>query len=801
MKNINLERETKMYQFILFIALAANSIGTLQSNTHRAQHVVTHVFGEHGTQSKQTHRDEIHELILHLLKSSDYEKITIAQHAARRITLEQKEVEQRLAQDPQNAPAYQYSLFLLKSQIAHLNNYQTTARKTLSWRNYLTGIFVQWYNWAQAHLYTLLGKPHIFTYTQIAERLDFYAHFEREHILHDYTKTLYLLSSYKTHPLPKLMMFWSDEQKKNALISRSKQFNKPVKVQGEAALIEGVEVADQILMDAAEIALTESTQVAAEEAAQALVNPAALVEQAAETFEETLGSSVSQVEESLLADLEGSAEKDLAATESESTENSGAGKKKEPSSKRSERRKARAQERAKVATEEQSALENPETSTVKKGWIKTKQFVRAGLAKAGISSALDFVEDFVTGPVNDWYKAHIYDTFIGPMEKNLLKETLDAFPHWIRPALDIGLQMNLMQGGNMVIYWENKDDAKFFKTQAEKNTKLSNLSSVVSNTLKAQKAKKLNLARTTFSQQMSSLGNTGYQKLSEQLDAERAYRDHLFFTTKSQRSFVVKNDALSIDQQFTTSLMLTPDTMKLKEGQVVNGWRNIFRQGNWIFSPELNSFMQTELVAIQGQLPTDQATKALYNSIFKEFYPTADYQIVVECTITEISYPCIVGVIFNNARWISGVPDRFHQHRFIGAFGNNGSLYGVLAESKNSTDKSATLEWPALQILSNPDQFIRPETKLSGVTPLTLTFTITTKPTKASCVVQTKTQNTPVTLEQKNLLPSTFIMHGIGFMAAGCKAQFAVREPKELTYLPAECEDLKKFLSPERQGA
>jgi hypothetical protein len=241
---------------------------------------------------------------------------------------------------------------------------------------------------------------------------------------------------------------------------------------------------------------------------------------------------------------------------------------------------------------------------------------------------------------------------------------------------------------------------------------------------------------------MSTLGNTGYQKLSEQLDAERAYRDHLFFTTKSQRSFVVKNDALSIDQQFTTSLMLTPDTMKLKEGQVVNGWRNIFRQGNWIFSPESNSFMQTELVTIQGQLPTDQATKALYNSIFKEFYPIADYQIVVECTITEISYPCIVGVVFNNARWISGVPDRFHQHRFVGAFGNNGSLYGVLAESKNSTDKSATLEWPALQILSKPDQFMRAETKLSAATPLTLTFTITTKPTQASCVVQTKTQNT-----------------------------------------------------------
>ena len=803
MKNFTaLQKQTKLYHLVIFVSLGLMATKTIESNSHRAQHLIKQVFGEHGTQTKQSHQDEIHELIIQLSTCSDYQKIVIAKKAARRIELERKEVVQQLIKDPQNEPAYQYKLFLLNSQISHLDEYRNTELKTIPLKQKLRGMFSEWYNWIITKLYRLFKKHYLASTTDIAERLDFYAHFEREHILHDYTKTLYLLASYKTHPLPKLMMFWSNEQRKKSLISRSREFNKPTKVQGEIAIAEeiGIEAADQALMTAADITLAESTQVAAERAAQALLNPTNLIEAATETFEETLGSTASQIEESLLVDVETSIEKEAAVNEGEATESSAADKKKDVSTKRSARRQARAQERAKVATEEQSALENPQTSTAKKGWIKTKQFIRAGLQKAGITSTLDFVEDFVTGPVNDWYKAHVYDTFIGPMEKNALKETLDAFPHWVRPALDIGLQMNIMQGGNIVTYWENKDDAEFFKTLAEKNAKLSNLSSVISNTLKAQKAQKLNLARSTFGQKMTDLNGSSYQQMSEQLDAERAYRDNAFFSTKPQRSFMVKSDAMTIDQQFTNALMLTPDTVNLKKEQTLNGWRNIFKQGNWVFSPSLNSFVQTDIIALQGQSPTDLATKALYNSIFKEFYPSSAYKIVVECSITEISYPCVVGVIFNNARWISGVPDRFHQHRFAGIFAKDNSLYGVLAESKNSTDKPSKFEWPALQLVNKPEQFIKPENKISGTTPLTLTFTITTSTTEASCTIQTRPEDKGIVLVEKNLLPSTFTMHGIGFMAAGCKAQFTVKEPKELTYSQAECEALKKFLSSEKQG-
>jgi|GEM_PF-3241675 len=784
---------------ILAIILMQSCLSAQPVHKARSTHIAHGIFGEYGTRSKKSHTDIIEELVHALLNASDYQKMLIADHAAERIGLERTTTQHALTKDPLNSPAYKHSLFILNGQISHLQKYSQSLRQSVSLSIKIQEIFIYWYEMVRAKITFFAEKTEESFVEKVAQDLDFYAYFEREHILTDYTKTLYLLSGYKTHPLPSILKFWDNPEQQNALLCRVKKYAQPVRIQAEVLIEEIAATAiDEVAMSVADIAITEEVDAVTEEIVATISNPKTILEDTAKALQEDLGD-VTQIEDELLEGLDDEA----LSTEETSAEKSEP--KKDSKTRREDRKAARSEKRAEIAAKEEVVLNNPETSIAKKGLIKVRQFIRSVMQQSGSTAASDALEDYVSGPISDSYKTHVYDTILKPFEKNILKETLDAFPHWIRPALDIGLQMNIMQGGGMIAYWESQEDAKLFKKLADKNAKLTNLNTVVQSTLKAEKAKKLNLAYKTFSETMQQLTVTTYANISDRLNAERIYRDHAFANIKPKQYFTVQtNDAstssensMTIDQRFALSLMLTPND------RTTSAWHNIFRQGNWLFTPENKSFTQTELVSLVGSEAKIQATNALYNSIFKEYYPsqTGPYSITVECTVTEYTEPCLIGVIFNNARWISGVPDRYHQHRFAGLYGTNGALYKVLEESLTTPEgqqkaDTPNTQWPAYRIFSNPSTYTSLESKITALKqPFIFRLEITTAATEASSTFTFDKTIPPQKITKGNLSPAVFALHGIGFIATGCSAQFKIIEPKELMYTEAQLEAFKKVIS------
>jgi len=775
----------------------------------QASHLTDKVFGKHGTQSKNSHRQEIELLIHDLLKATESQRVCIAKRVLHFLDRDIKGIQQALTNDPLNKSAYNHSFFILQAQKQHFKDYIKESSGAIPWYKRLwekieACTYYVCENVADKKCQTFVEK--------VALTLDFYLNFEREHILTDYTKTLHLFAGHGAHSLPPILTMWQDPRLRTQLLRRIKKNHsslRPQAAEGVDALIgvagdELMGLTEGVTEEMVETALAQTTAIA-EEAVKD-VSADGVASAAEDTLEKTVGTSEEKVAEEFghdaLEDTEALEMGDEAAASKGTEEGEGTEKKQ---SNREKRRADRNAKREALEAEESADLKDASTSKIKKAWIMAKQFKRTLVKKIGLRSALDFTEDYITGPVNDLYKKYIYDTFLSKVEDNALKKGLDALPHWLRGAVDITIQMNIIMGGGLVVTWANMDDAKVYKKYAKANTAIGALNAQFKTEITQQTAKKKQLDVDTFGKTVDTISDertaliethTAEQMYIQKASIDQAPKSSYTLTVQDEKRTGTTESPLVTDQRFTLAKMLTP------EG--VSNWYNVFRSGNWVFMPELNGLYQTQLVKLTGKNAKTQAAEALYNSVFTEYIPSTanSYTITADCTLISYAEPFFFGIIFNNARWISGVPDRYQQHRFVGLYGNNGKICIVLDESTNSTDQERSggapgTQWPAYKALQHPEKYMI-QTKLMSVpkTPATFTVSITTTPTKVSATISSSLQGASkkdITKDGLNLPVYSF--HGIGFMSAGCVAQFKLTAPKELTYSSAQIDKFKRLVS------
>lgn len=729
---------------------------------HRATYLTNAIFGQYGTQSKISHQEAIEEGIHNILRAAtNYEKKAIADKTAQLLEHHIQE-RQALLQNNTQEPLIEHSIFILKAQKGYLEEY---AEKLSMQQKSFTDYYQKLKNKA-LHVWStlkrLLGLTTEQTFIEkTALDLDFYCYFEVEHIFTDYHKTLMLFAQQKQHTLPEILLFWTHPLMQQEILKRVRKIDTPAKIQAEA-VAEIAEAAEDALMVGGDI--TEKAAIELELASNQAAEQVAAKLTPAEILED--------ISEGLKGETEAFAQDAPKPGE-------------EPAQTRTQERQAqRAQERAEAAQKNQEMLDDPKVSKIKKGYIKTKIALNAVLEKTGVQKGLDWIADNITGPISDAYKKYIYERIFEPLEDNALHSMLEELPEWLRGIVDIGLQMGLMMGGGLVTSWVSEADQKIYMQYAQLQTQMTAINTKIITQFAQQKA----LLMKNSSEVLNTIINLINQTRSNQIQettAQILYLNQSVISTPPPSAFVIKptaqnptEDALQIDERFARAVMTTPN--------LKSSWRNIFRSGNWQYMTDLKLFYQTQLVKITGDNKAQQASNCLYNSITTEYYPpvTDAYDIVIECTLISYDSNCLVGIIFNNARWISGVPDTLNQHRFMGLYGTNNNLYAVLEESSPSADKNnqSTLS-PAYKILTNPNNYTQ-KNIAQLATPTKLTFAINTSANRVTGTINQATQGTSTTIaqfERTDLQSPLFKYHGLGFIAAGCIAQFKVIKPQELT--------------------
>lgn len=244
-------------------------------------------------------------------------------------------------------------------------------------------------------------------------------------------------------------------------------------------------------------------------------------------------------------------------------------------------------------------------------------------------------------------------------------------------------------------------------------------------------------------------------------------------------------DPITLDQLFEHSVMLTPASSY--------NWYNVFQYGDWEYNPAKDSFIQNEMVQFYPQSDPSNPEYSQNNSIFCE-YVTGEksYDINVQCTLYQVSFPFFVGIMFNKARWISGDPERLRQCRLFGLYGSsdgNNTISLYLSENvTQGTGANLQMSSPMKQITSSAIQPLLqlPDTTTQDLVKgksVTFNFNIKTEPTKVSYKIWDNSQRKPGGFKYASQLnPLLFLYGGIGFIASGCRAEFNITNPKKLKF-------------------
>ncbi len=364
----------------------------------------------------------------------------------------------------------------------------------------------------------------------------------------------------------------------------------------------------------------------------------------------------------------------------------------------------------------------------------------------------------------------------------------------------IALQSYIMAGGGMYTQWiDEQDQLEYKKLSDEQNQIRSDFELYLHNIKTAQETitKKI---LNGFQQGMKDIG-ADYKKANKEQEDEQVY---LFKSINLDYPIVraLNLPPIPFDQIFAASIMSTPARHR---------WYNMYQYGDWEFDAKRNSFWQNGLVlfGIPFWQATDKTDQSLIsdpsqNSIFTEYISNdASYDIVVECTLVNAQYPFFVGLLFNRARWISADPERIWQYRLVGLYGtqlkpddpNTRTINLCFAQQILATvNKQENIISPLQQITTSNKslfQLSAADAKTLIKDSLTYRFEINVAPTNVTITLLSKDGTKLYSNTLNNLDPYLAIFNGIGFMAAGCQAEFKIIKPEQLVYTAAEC---KEFL-------
>lgn len=258
---------------------------------------------------------------------------------------------------------------------------------------------------------------------------------------------------------------------------------------------------------------------------------------------------------------------------------------------------------------------------------------------------------------------------------------------------------------------------------------------------------------------------------------------------------------IEFDQLFTLGTMLTP------QGCI---WKNPFSVGDWEYEKENDSFWQYQIEPIfisstdSSDTTNQSSLQAENNSIFTEYYTSqATYTIAGTITLYNVSAPFFTGIIFNKSRWISGDFEAIRKCRMMGIYGQQNGEIGIYFAQQYTMNeaqlKSAGLtdpiQTPLQQIIN---QRVKPQITLPkdtcatlAQTPVIINFEITNSARKVDLKISIN-NNPAMTASIKNLDPSIYMYHGIGYICPGAIAQFQLTQPTDLIFTQAALTNYKE---------
>jgi hypothetical protein len=407
------------------------------------------------------------------------------------------------------------------------------------------------------------------------------------------------------------------------------------------------------------------------------------------------------------------------------------------------------------------------------------------------------------------------------LQEKIIKRSRRVTPVEVQFAealISFALQGLVMGGGEFSMQMYGKENQDLFKQYQKKQTDIRNdFDNFQKNLQKDQKDITQNLI-AAFGEKQNEL-NKQYNELDKNLREELVYLNQSINLDQPIQHFLTP-DFLIFDKYFATSSMYTP--------RPARPWYNPFNSflaADWEFDSGSNSFWQNALVAMPEKLywKQPQEEKQLFtqdpslHSIFTEYVTKkSSYEIEIECTLINCTYPFFVGIIFNRGRWISGDPERLWWYRLCGLYGTE-QIAGdpksrtislrfaqqILSFSSDKKEEKETIISPLEQIIDGKNQQLNyslspQDTAFLAHNPLKLVFTISTQPNAVSCVLKKKEENGSLTLlyngSVSRLDPYIYRYHGIGFMAIGCQAEFKIKKPEDLVYTDQELKDFREVL-------
>jgi hypothetical protein len=218
--------------FVLEIAAQSN---LPQQFNSKIKDIMTLIYGSVGIHATPLEHNKI-ELLLHdLYAASSCQLYTIAHLVIKELQEEkQKTVEQIEQKNEENEVVSQkqfFARFSLDEQIKYLENYRKKVYENFSILEWLQCIFEQHFNKLLGWLKLSFKEESPSWEESVADRIVDYIHFEREHILFDYTNLLTFFIGIKKNPLPTIINFWSDKNLQQKLALRARTITPEVKVQ------------------------------------------------------------------------------------------------------------------------------------------------------------------------------------------------------------------------------------------------------------------------------------------------------------------------------------------------------------------------------------------------------------------------------------------------------------------------------------------------------------------------------------------------------------------------------------------
>lgn len=374
------------------------------------------------------------------------------------------------------------------------------------------------------------------------------------------------------------------------------------------------------------------------------------------------------------------------------------------------------------------------------------------------------------------------------------------------PFLSIAAMGILMAGLGFATSRIEEQDQKALAEYTQKQQDLTRMFDEFQKTISQNQSKAITALAKAFTEQkekISSQFNSATLGLQEQI----AHVQRAVASAQPVQKLVVS--PIEWDRFFETSRMYSP-------GSIV--WRNPFNlwtADDWQFDAQNTCFYQNSLTSMPKdffwRIDTKQQNLFVQDpslhQIFTEYVTDkASYEIEIECTLINVTYPFFVGIACNRGRWISGDLERLWWCRLIGLYGTSSKKSATSPEERSialrcaqmrvnfdNQTKSRSLITPMQQIIDNNALLNQPVDSDSLLTeylvhdPITFTFKIENSPSRMMVDVRAMAGERAQEIYKgpvANLDEYIYRFHGIGFIAVGCQAKFVIKKPQELVFSP-----------------